>query len=307
MVGMVDGNGHPYSWSAIFNGFCAQGMSRCPYPAIPEYLGKQPAEAFGIHGARVTHIWCEDASEAQRVSQASLIPQVVTCPTDVIGQVDAVIIPTDKGEEHLERARPFVEAGLPVFIDKPLTDNEADLREFVRWQRQGKALFSTSCMRYSPEYIACRSRSDMIGQLRLITMTISKSWERYGIHAIEGVYPFLKPGGWREVTNTGTETANVVHAHHESGVEIVLAAVSDMHGAFGCLNLYGTLGVQSAKFGETFLAFKTQLEQFIQYLRSGELPFPFSETVELIKILIAGTRSRNESGRKVLLDEIKTE
>src|SRR2546423_1459537 len=122
---MVEGNGHPYSWSAIFNGFRPEAMSGCPYPAIPEYLGKQPAEAFGINGARLTHICCEDPHEAQRVSQASLIPQVVTSPTDVIGQVDAVIIPTDKGQEHVERARPFVEAGLPVFIDKPLADNEA--------------------------------------------------------------------------------------------------------------------------------------------------------------------------------------
>jgi len=63
--------------------------------------------------------------------------------------------------------------------------------------------------------------------------------------------------------------------------------------------------VQSARFGDTFFAFKTQLEQFIQYLRSGQPPFPFSETVELMKIVIAGTRSRNESGRKVSLDEIK--
>jgi predicted dehydrogenase len=305
MVGMVDGNGHPYSWSAIFNGFDAAAMAHCPYPVIPEYLSRQPAAALGIAGARVTHLWCEDAEAARQVSQASLVPNIVTEPTDIIGHVDAVIIPTDKGEEHLNRARPFVEAGLPVFIDKPLTDNEADLRQFVRWQRQGKAILSTSCMRYSREFADCRARMDSIGDLRLITMTVAKSWERYGMHALEGVYPFLKPGGWREVANTGTHTANVVHVHHASGVEVVLAAVSDLYGAFGCLNLYGTQGALPAKFSDTFFAFKTQLEQFIQYLRSGDPPFPFEETIELTKIIIAGIRSRNESGRKVHLDEIK--
>lgn len=305
MVGMVESNGHPYSWSAIFNGFDAEAMARCPYPVILKYLNCQPATALGIAGARVTHVWCEDNKAARLVSQASLVPNVVTEATDMIGQVDAVIIPTDKGEEHLSRARPFVEAGLPVFIDKPLTDNEADLRQFVRWQKQGKTILSTSCMRYSREYADCRAKMKTIGDLRLITMTISKSWERYGIHALEGVYPFLKPGDWREVTNTGTATANVVHAHHESGVEVVLAAVSDLHGAFGCLNLYGTEGSLAAKFDDTFYAFKTQLEQFIHYLRSGVPPFPFEETIELMKIVIAGIRSRNESGRKVRLDEIK--
>src|ERR1019366_5983226 len=101
MAGMVDGNGHPYSWSAIFNGFDKEAMARCPYPSIPEYLSRQPAAAFGIAGARVTHVWCEDSKAARLVSQASLVPNVVTTATDLIGQVDAVIIPTDRGEEHL--------------------------------------------------------------------------------------------------------------------------------------------------------------------------------------------------------------
>jgi len=305
MVGMVDGNGHPYSWSAIFNGFDKATMARCPYPAIPEYLNRQPAAGFGIAGAHVTHVWCEDPKAARLVSKASLVPNVMTEATDLIGLVDAVIIATDRGEEHVSRARPFIEAGLPVFIDKPLTDNEADLRQFVRWHKQGNAILSTSCMRYSREYADCLAKIAAIGELRLMTMTVSKSWERYGIHALEGVYPFLKPGGWREVANTGTDAANVVHVHHASGVEVVLAAVSDMYGAFGCLNLYGTKGTLAGTFTDTFYAFKAQLEQFIQYLRSGVPPFPFAETIELTKIIIAGIRSRNESGRKVHLNDIK--
>jgi predicted dehydrogenase len=305
MLGMVDGNGHPFSWSAIFNGFDPKAMARCPYPVIFEYLSRQPKEALGIPGAHVTHVWCEDPEAAQLVSQASLVPNVVAHATDIIGHVDAVVIPTDRGEEHVERARPFIEAGLPVFIDKPLADNEADLRQFVRWQRQGKPILSSSSMRYSREYADCRARIKSLGELRLITMTTPKSWERYGMHALEGVYPFLKPGGWREVANTGTEKANVVHAHHESGVEVVLAAVSDMYAAFGCLNLYGTKGTLQGKCEDTYFSFKAQLEQYIKYLRTGAPPFPFEETIELTRILIAGIRSRQESGRKVRLEEIK--
>ena len=55
---------------------------------------------------------------------------VVDAPEDVIGKVDAVIIATDRGDEHVWRAKPFVEAGLPVFVDKPLADNQDDLQQF---------------------------------------------------------------------------------------------------------------------------------------------------------------------------------
>ena len=306
MLGMIEGNGHPYSWSAIINGqYDAEIMRDCGYPVIPEYLGAQAPEKLGIPGAKVTHIWCDDQADAQKVSKATFIANIVEKPEDVIGKVDAVIISTDNGAEHVARAKPFIEAGIPVFIDKPLTDREDHLQQFVKWQGQGKAILSSSCMRYAKEYAQCRERISEVGDLRLITMTCCKSWERYGIHALEGVYPFLEPGRWLSVTNTGTAEANIVHIKHKNGVNVVLSVINDMYGGFGCLGLHGTKGSMTTRLEDTFFAFKAQLVAFVDYLKSGTLPFPFDETVELMKIIIAGIRSRNESGREVMLTEIK--
>lgn len=306
MLGMVDGNGHPYSWSAIINGeYNPEVMKDCGYPVIPQYLGAAPKGELGIPGAKVTHVWCDDYADAVKVSKASCVPNVVEKAQDVIGKVDAVIIATDKGWEHVDRAKPFIEAGLPVFIDKPLADNEEDLRQFIEWQKSGKKIMSTSCMRYSKEFTAARKDIPAVGELRLITMTMCKSWERYGIHALEGVYPFLAPGGWQSVTNTGTQESNIVHCTHESGVQVVLSTIADMYGAFGWLGLYGTKDGLNVKTQDTFYAFKAQLVAFVEYLRTGRLPFDFAQTIELMKIIIAGIRSRNEGGRKVNLSEIK--
>ena len=307
MLGMVEGNGHPFSWSAIINGdYDPEAMASCGYPVIPQYLGAEPKGNLGIAGTQVTHVWCEDPADARRVAKAALIPHIVEKATDVIGQVDAVVIPTDIGAQHADRAAAFIEAGLPVLIDKPLTDNAADLRQFVAWQSRGRPILSTSCMRYASEFEAVRAMlTDRVGEPRLITMTTPKSWERYGIHAAEGVYPFLVPGGWISVANTGTEKSSIVHARHASGVEVVLAAISDMYGAFCKLGVYGTKGCLIAGFEDTFSAFKGQLEAFVRYLRTGRLPFPFEQTVELMKIIIAGTMSRQQHGRTILLEEIE--
>jgi hypothetical protein len=303
MLGMVDGNGHPYSWSAMFNGYDPDIMADCPYAGIPEYLDKEPKDTLQILGARVTHIWTDDPTDAVHVARASLIPHVVDRPEDVIGDVDAVIVATDKGHEHVERCRPFVEAGLPVFVDKPLTDNEPDLVQFGEWVQAGKRIMSSSCMRYAKEFWPYRTSTHELGQLRYAAITTPKSWERYGIHALEGVYPILGPG-FVSARNTGTEDRNIVHLRHECGADVVVVAISDMYGAFGVLTLGGTGGHVSVSFGDTFYAFKTQLLAFVEYLRTGQRPFPFSETVELIKIVIAGIRSREEGGRQVLLSEI---
>ena len=306
MLGMVDGNGHPYSWSAIINGrYDPEVMAQCGYPVIPQYLGAQPRSALGIPGVQVTHVWCDDPGDALRVARAAYIPNVVARPEEVIGQVDAVIIPTDKGGEHVDRARPFVEAGLPVFVDKPLVDRADHLGQFLRWQRAGKAILSTSCMRYAREFTAIGRRLEEVGQVRLLTITTAKSWERYGIHALEAVYPLLPRGRWLSVANTGTVEANVVHARHADGIDVVLAAVADLYGAFGCLGLFGTKSSLTERFQDTFYAFKAQLVAFVEYLRTGRPPFPFEETVELMKVIIAGIRSREEHGRTVMLDEVQ--
>lgn len=303
MLGMIEGNGHPYSWSAIVNGYDPTEMAQCPYAAIPGYLGKQPLEAIGIPGARVTHIWTDDPADAPKVAAASLIENVVSKPEDVIGQVDAAIIATDDGNDHVRRARPFVEAGIPVFIDKPMATNLADLRQFVQWQRSGKVLLSTSGMRYAPEMTLSAEQKEQLGDLRWITSFTCKTWERYGIHALEAVYPLLGPGFVSAQTQYQAGS-DLVHLRHESGVQITLAAIHDAYGSFGAVHLYGTKGQLPLRLTDTYTAFRRQLVAFIDMLRTDEPPFDFSQTIELMAIIIAGIESRERGGETVTIQSI---
>ena len=303
MLGMVDGNGHPYSWSAMFNGYDRERMANCPYATIADYLGKQPTETLRIPGARVTHVWTDDPADAQDVARCSLVPNVAEKATDVIGEVDAVIVATDKGHEHVERCRPFVEAGLPVFVDKPLADNAEDLNTFCAWVREGRPIMSSSAMRYCKEFVPYHLATHELGDLRFVSITTPKTWERYGIHALEAMYPILGPG-FVSARNTGTIDRNVVHLKHERGVDVVVIAIKDMIGAFGALSLCGTAGFVQLSMKDTFHAFKAQLAAFVQYLRTGTRPFPFEETEELMKLVIAGIRSRDADGAEVALSDI---
>lgn len=304
MLGMVDGNGHPYSWSAMFNGYNKEAMEDCGYPVIPRYLEKEPPESFGVRGAKITHIWTDDPSDAKKVSKAALIPNIVEKPEDVIGEVDAVIISTDKGFEHVWRAETFVKAGIPVFVDKPLADNVSDLKTFCRWVREGAKIMSSSSLRYTKEYIPYFESTNELGELRYINMTMAKSWERYGIHALEPVYRITGPG-YVSVQNTGGVNNNIVHLVHKNGIDINLAIIYDS--AASDLKLVGTAGSASVPMRDSYYSFHKQLDEFVGFLENGIRPYPFEETVELMEIIIAGIRSRNEGGRRVMLDEIKKE
>ena len=303
MLGMIEGNGHPYSWSAIVNGYDPAEMAKCPYAGIPVYLGRQPLETVRIPGARVTHVWTDNSAEAPLVAKASLIQNVVGRPEDVIGYVDAVVIATDDGNDHVRRAQPFIDAGLPVFIDKPMATNVDDLRQFVQWQRTGKVLISTSGMRYAPEMRLSNAQHEHLGDLRWITSFTCKTWERYGIHALEAVYPLLGPG-FISAQTQHQSGSDLVHLRHESGAQVTLAAIHDAYGSFGAVHLYGTKGDIALKLTDTYSAFRAQLVAFIDMLRTGAPPFEFQQTVELMAIIIAGIQSRESGGQTVLVRDV---
>ena len=305
MLGMIEGNGHPYSWSAIVNGYRPELMAACPYPGITAYLGKQELGTVRIPGARVTHIWTDNPEDAPKVAAASRIENVVARPEDVIGKVDAVILATDDGNDHVRRAAPFIEARLPLLVDKPLAINVPDLRQFVFWQKSGQVILSASGMRYAPEIAAIKEHGAAIGELRWLTSITSKTWERYGIHALEPVYVELGPG-FINAQTLSRPGSDIVLLTHRSGVQVSVAAIHDAFGSFGNIHVYGTNGQLALTLKDTYTAFRNQLLAFIHMLKAGSPPFPFEHTIELMSVLIAGIRSRQQN-RVVLVEEIRAE
>lgn len=303
MIGMTEGNGHPYSWSAIFNGYDRESMKTCPFPSIYVYLEKQPKSTFGIPGAKVTHIWCDHKSDAEQIQRCSLIDHVVDQPEEMIGLVDAVIIATDIGSEHINRCQPFIEAGVPLFIDKPLVDQQHDLRQFYKWKKAGGRFISSSSMRYSKELEPYYRSTFELGKLRYIGAYSPKKWETYGIHCLEAIYPLLGPG-FESIQNTGTAERNFIHLIHSSGCDVNIVVTNDMGSAFGQIVLFGTASSVTVHVQDYFYAFKKQLALFLDYLRTGEEPIPFNETMELMKLVIGGILSRDQGGRRIMLEEI---
>lgn len=78
-------------------------------------------------------------------------PRLVDAPGDLVGAVDAVLICTRDGRAHRSEAVPLIEAGLPVFVDKPLAGSAADATAIVAAARaHGVPLYEGSALRFVP-------------------------------------------------------------------------------------------------------------------------------------------------------------
>jgi predicted dehydrogenase len=87
------------------------------------------------------------------------VKDVVKRPEDMVKLVDGVFI-TDP-EDSLALARPFLERGMPVFINRPMAWNIKDAREIVRLAKaNGSALVTGSCVPWMAEFQVARSRID---------------------------------------------------------------------------------------------------------------------------------------------------
>jgi len=298
MIGMTEGNGHPYSWSAIINGYDRERMTKeCPFAGIPVYLNAREPKDFGVAGAKVTHVFCDDRRDAEHLAALCSVPNVVDTPEAMIGNVDAVLIATDVGGEHVARAKPFVEAGVPLFIDKPMCDNTTDLSIFEGWVAEGASILSSSSTRYATEYASYQYPNAPLGEWSFIAIPMLKRWETYGIHALEAVYSITGPG-YVSVRNTGTADRNVVHLKHQSGADVIIACGKGIFYG-GAMTLCGSSGNASVVTQDTFSIFKAQLVEFVDYLKSGVRPYPFSHTTELMRLVIGGIESREQGGVEI--------
>ncbi len=78
---------------------------------------------------QVVAIYGEDqaASEAIRDKCGAEIME----PEEMLGKVDAIMVTSRDGALHAGYAKPFIEAGIPAFVDKPLTRNVEEAMELM--------------------------------------------------------------------------------------------------------------------------------------------------------------------------------
>ena len=51
---------------------------------------------------------------------------------EAVGKIDGLVITARHGDKHYKFAKPYIESGIPMFIDKPITINEDEAVEFMR-------------------------------------------------------------------------------------------------------------------------------------------------------------------------------
>jgi len=300
VIGMSEGNGHPFSWSAIINGdYNEKAMADCGFAGIPLYLAGN-RDTLGIKGAKVTHVWTQDRKKSEHIAAASLIDNVVDSMEDMIGQVDAVLLARDDPENHVTMAKPFLDADVPIFIDKPMAITNEDLEYFAQQVAAGKFLMSCSSMRYASESRAVKQELDLLGKIELVIAVGRKDWVKYGVHMLEGLFALLDDPKAVAVKHISKSHKDIVYVEFETGLVATVHLFYDITPTFQ-ISIFGQTGWRLIEYKYWYAMFRDNLIEFIESVQQGRPRLVFAKTENIIRTLIAGKESLEQKGRTILL------
>jgi len=302
---MSPGNAHPYSWSAIINGcFDGKEISRQGYPAVSAYL-EVNKDTLGLNEAVVSHVWTQDRELSVSIAGTCGISNVVDQLEDMIGEVDAVILARDDAENHVSMSQPFIDTGIPVFIDKPLAITGNDLSYFAEEHAKGKLIMSCSSMRYSNECRTAKTELESLGKLELVTATGKKDWNKYGVHMLEAIFALLDDPVPVSVKHTGQSGKDSVFIEFDNGIPAIVNIFMDISPTFQ-LSLFGQKNWRLIEIKNSYSMFRDTIIEFIRSVQEGKPRLEFTKTENIIKTLIAGKESMEQRGKVIKIGTKET-
>ena len=219
-----------------------------------------------VREARVTHLLGETAAQRTRtVAVDGQIPHVVTKVEDLIGAVDAAVITHRHPQFHLPAARPLLEAGLPLYIDKSLCCRSSEARRFLaRAAELGVPVCSFGVVPLQSAFVALKKEVSKLGQIHALVSTgpcdVKCRWGGiffYGIHQVEMVLRLL---------GYAVSHAQVVRGRGKNHV----ATLAYRDGKVATMNLIGDEAVGGAFFHLSVIGAKGRIDQTIQTMPYAE-------------------------------------
>ena len=144
-------------------------------------------------GAEVKYVWGETDDFAKAAMEKGNIPNLVKYPEEMLGKIDALIVDHRHPKYHLEAAKPFVEEGIPAFIDKPFCYRSAEGKEFLQMARdKGAPVTSFSSIAHSEVTFDMREQVKSMEDIKQVVRTGTVDLDSkyggvffYGVHIVQ--------------------------------------------------------------------------------------------------------------------------
>ena len=269
-------------------------------PQTPEVMGVRMVAAYpkgspDIEGS-VKRV--PEYTEKVKAMGVAIVPSI----KDLLDQVDVVFLETNDGRPHLEQLRPCLEAGKPVFIDKPIAGTLTDaIKIFEEAKAAGVPVFSSSSLRFGKGTQAVRNGS--VGKVMRAETTSPASLEAthpdlfwYGIHGVESLFTVMGTGCVSVKRGTTAEGKITVTGTWEGGRTGTYTEAKGYTGK--------AVGEKGEAAVGSYDGYDPLLFAAVHFFRTGVAPVSPEETLEIYAFMEAADESKRQGGAEVTLKSV---
>jgi predicted dehydrogenase len=232
--------------------------------------------------------------------------EIVNSIEELCKKVDGVLLESVDGRPHLAQARPVIAAKKPLFIDKPMAGNLADVIEIFRLAKENNVpCWSSSSLRYYPAIVEMKQK-DQAGQVLGCDVFSPCDLEEhhpdlywYGVHGVEMLFTVMGTG-CESVRRVQTKDCEFVVGLWKGGRIGTYRGLRTPKSSYG-VTIFGTKGIiKGGKEG----GYEPLVDEIIKSFKSGQVPVPQEETIEIFAFMSAADESKAKGGAAVSLAEV---
>ena len=257
---------------------------------------------YHVNGMRVLYLYGLDEKRNKEVSEKGGIPYIVKRPEDMIGKIDCAFIEFRDGALHYKYAKPFIKAGISVFIDKPFAASVEDAKRIVFLAIKNNVLLTSfSALRFSEVVQEVKRIRDEIVTLSITGPgdpdSIYSGLIFYGIHVTEILEEILGPFSGRVYAVRRNKTIlGVIEVDNGPLVSVLISNDIPYHFSIRVLTKEKVIYKNIEDFMECYknglLTIKRMLEEKKWPLKADDMIVPIKVIKAIEESYIKGTAIR---------------
>lgn len=227
---------------------------------------------------------------------------------DMLGLVDGVMITSRDGKHHFPYAKPFLDAGIPLFVDKPFTVDPAEALALVALAKERNTpLCGGSSLKCCPDVVQLAQLRNELGE-KLVTGYVSaplvpdSPYSGFFFYASHMVEMCLTVFGWRPEAVTAVQKKGRINTlFHYPDADVVCAHTTGCGRYF--IEVAGCPNILEAKDIDLTPAYRLEAEEFVQMMRTGNMPYSYEQLTEPVFCMNA-IKESYETGKTVAICRI---
>ena len=257
-----------------------------------------------FQGIEVVGIYSDESEPMQRLAEKFHVP-IMQSYDEAVGKVDGVVITARHGDKHFLYAEPYLQSGVPMFIDKPITISATEAVEFAKRLREKQIQISggTICkhdrfvQQLKEEHEKEVDGETLGGFVRapLMEGSVYGGFYFYAQHLVEVVLEIFGRHPYSVQAYKNGRTVNVLFKYDGFSINGLYVNKSNLY--FACRQSQSGMKAQSIYTTESVRCSELEFAEFYDVLFGGQSKISYDDFIAPVFVMNAIERSM-ESGKE---------